>query len=71
MRRKEMNKISKDNTFIVARVSMIHKNQLDELAVAESRTKSSMIRCLIERAYKKLIRNYKGEENERSNDIFR
>ena len=66
-----MNKISKDNTFIVARVSMIHKNQLDELAVAESRTKSSMIRCLIERAYKKLIRNYKGEENERSNDIFR
>jgi len=56
-----MNKISNDNAFIVARVKNIHKNQLEELAIAESRTKSSMIRCLIERAYREFIgKNYRG-----------
>ena len=50
-----------EGVFITARVKIIHKSQLEELANAERRTKSSMIRCLIERAYREHIK--RKEEN--------
>ena len=59
-----MNKLSLDNVYVIARVRNIHRNQLEELAFAEGRTKSSMIRCLIERAYREeLMRKVKDEQN--------
>lgn len=50
-----MGKLSHDNAFVIARVRNIHKGQLEELAVAEGRTMSSMIRRLIVRAYREHI----------------
>lgn len=50
-----MKPLSNDRIFVSARIRRIHKAQLDELALAEGRTKSSMMRCLIERAYRDLF----------------
>jgi hypothetical protein len=54
--------MKKESVFITARVRIIHKSQLEELANAEGRTRSSMIRCLIERAYREHIAR-KGEHH--------
>ena len=51
-----MKRLIAQNAYVIARVRNIHRDQLEELAYAESRTKSSMIRCLIERAYEDFAR---------------
>jgi hypothetical protein len=65
-----MNKLSFENAYVIARVRNIHRNQLEELAFSEGRTKSSMIRCLIERAYQDFVRrNFTGGyENGKENN---
>ena len=51
-----MKRLNHDSVIVTARIRSIHKTQLEKLASAESRTKSSMIKCPIERAYQEFIR---------------
>ena len=50
-----MSVLSNDRVFVSARIRRIHKAQLIELARSEGRTQSSMMRCLIKRAYRDLF----------------
>ena len=52
-----MKRLNHDSVIVTARIRSIHKTQLEKLASAESRTKSSMIRCLIERAYRDFVKS--------------
>ena len=66
-----MSSLSKDSVYISARVRRIHKAQLEELALTNGRNRSSMMRFVIERAYRDLYRrpiigaNTDVEDNER------
>jgi len=52
-----MKRINQNSIVITARVQSVHKTQLEELATSERRTRSSMIRCLIERAYRDFVKS--------------
>jgi hypothetical protein len=50
-----MHKLVSENTYVISRANNIQRNQLEKLAHVESRTKSSMNRCLIERGCQEFI----------------
>ena len=60
-----MSDLSNDRVFVSARLRRIQKAQLAELALSEGRTNSSMLRCLIERAYGGLLAEQSQKQQRR------